>query len=140
MFSTTWFENCLFSSCICKTVCGFVNDVGTIWKWSGCAILDTVSFPISWASQAGLVIKNLPDSAGNIRDLGLIPGSGRSPGGGHGNPLQCPYLENPMDRGAWRATVHRATQRDESECRSVVSNSLRPHELYSPWDSPGQNT
>ena len=45
-----------------------------------------------------------------------------------------------MDRGAWQATVHRATQRDESECRSVVSDSLQPHELYSPWDSPGQNT
>ena len=117
-----------------------MNDVGTIWKWAWCAILDTVSFPISWASQAGLVIKNLPAGAGDTQDLGLIPGSGRSPGGGHGNPPQCPYLENPMVRGAWQATVHRATQRDESECRSLVSVSLRPHELYSPWDSPGQNT
>ena len=52
-----------------------------------------------------LVVKNLPASAGNIRDMGLIPGLRRSPGGGHGNPLQCSYLENPMDRGAWRATV-----------------------------------
>ena len=42
--------------------------------------------------------------------MGLIPGSGRSPGGGHGNPLQYSCLENPMDRGAWQATVHRVTQ------------------------------
>ena len=46
------------------------------------------------------------DSACNARDLGLIPGLGRLPGGGHGNPLQCSYLENPMGRGAWWATVH----------------------------------
>ena len=42
----------------------------------------------------------------NVGDLGLIPASGRSPGGGNGNPFQCSFLENPMDRGAWRATVH----------------------------------
>ena len=46
------------------------------------------------------------ESACNAGDLGLIPGSGRSPGGGHGNPLQYSCLENPMDRGAWLATVH----------------------------------
>ena len=52
-----------------------------------------------------LVVKNLPASAGDIRDKGSIPGSGRSPRGGHGNPLQHPCLENPRGRGAWRATV-----------------------------------
>ena len=52
------------------------------------------------------VIKNLPVNAGDTRDEGLIPGSGRSPGKGHGNPLQYSFLENPMDRGAWWATVH----------------------------------
>ena len=51
-----------------------------------------------------LVLQNLPANAGDIRDVGWIPGSGRSPGGGHGNPLQY-CLENPMDRGARRATV-----------------------------------
>ena len=51
------------------------------------------------AFQAVLVIKNPLARAGDIRDPGLIPGSGRSPVGGHGNPLQCSYLENPMDRG-----------------------------------------
>ena len=53
-----------------------------------------------------LGVKNLPASAGDRRDVGLIPGRGRSPGGGNGNPLQYPSLENPMDRGAWRAIVH----------------------------------
>ena len=53
-----------------------------------------------------LVLKNPPASAGDARDAGLIPGSGRCPGGGNGNPLQCSCLENPMGRGAWRATVH----------------------------------
>ena len=53
------------------------------------------------------MVKNLPANAGDIRDVGLISGWGRSPGGGHGNPLQCSCLENPMNRGTWRATVHR---------------------------------
>ena len=62
------------------------------------------------ASQVALVLKNLPADAGNIRDMGSIPGSGRSPGGGHGNPLQYSCLENPMDRGAWQATVYGVTE------------------------------
>ena len=48
-----------------------------------------------------LVVKNPPANAGDIRDAGLISGSGRSPGGGHGNPLKYSCLENPMDRGDW---------------------------------------
>ena len=67
----------------------------------------------SRASQAALVVKNPPANAGDIRDMGSIPGLGGSPGGGHGNPLQCSCLKNPVDRGAsgggW-ATVHRVTQ------------------------------
>ena len=62
-----------------------------------------------------LVVKNLPANAGDIRDLGLIPGSGRSPGRGHGNPLQYPCVENPMDRGAWQTTVHGVTESDTTE-------------------------
>ena len=57
------------------------------------------------ASQVALVVKNLPANAEDTGDAGLIPGSGRSPGEGNGNPLQCSCLENPMDRGAWWATV-----------------------------------
>ena len=56
------------------------------------------------------MVKNLPANAGDIRDTGLIPESGRSPGVGHGNPLQYSCLENPMDRGAWWATVHRVAK------------------------------
>ena len=56
-------------------------------------------------SQMELVVKNPLANAGDTSNAGLIPGSGRSPAGGHGNPLQNSCLENPMDRGAWRATV-----------------------------------
>ena len=115
-------------------------------------------------------------SACNAADLGSIPGLGRSPGEGNGNPLQYSCLENPMDGGAWWATVHGVAKsrtrlsdltltfhsvcysserkavlpsfinvrtkvsENESESRSVVYNSLQPHGLYSPWNSPGQNT
>ena len=64
----------------------------------------------SRAFQVVLVVKNPPANAGDMRDLSLIPGSGRSPGGSHGNPPQYPCLENPMDRGAWRAIVHRVAK------------------------------
>ena len=57
-----------------------------------------------------LVVKNLPANAGDIRHMGSIPGLGRSHVGGHGNPFQYSYLENPMDRGARWATIHRAVQ------------------------------
>ena len=62
------------------------------------------------AFQVALAIKSPPVSAGDIRDVGSIPGSGRSLRGGHGNLLQYPCLENPMDRGAWWATVLRVTK------------------------------
>ena len=54
-----------------------------------------------------VMVKSLPANAGDTRDMGSIPGSGRCPGGGHGNPLQYSCLENPMDRGVWRAAVMR---------------------------------
>ena len=57
-----------------------------------------------------LVVKNLLVNAGDIRDIGLIPGLGRSPGEGHDNPVQYFCLKNPMDRGAWRVIVHRVTK------------------------------
>ena len=65
---------------------------------------------IHWASQVALMVKNPPVNAGNIRDVGLIPGLGRSPGGGHSNPLQYSCPENPMNREAWWATVHRVAK------------------------------
>ena len=63
----------------------------------------------SWTSVA-LVVKNPPANAGGVRDLDLIPGSGRTPGEGNGNLLQYSCLKNPMDRGAWRTTVHGVTK------------------------------
>ena len=74
-----------------------------------CCLID--SSHSTTASQVVLVVKNLPASAGDIRDTGLIPVSGRSPGGGHDNPLQYSCLENPMNRGAWWATVHRVAKK-----------------------------
>ena len=57
-------------------------------------------------SQVALMVKNLPANAGDARYAGLIPGLRRSLGGGNGNPLQYSCLENPIDKGAWQATVH----------------------------------
>ena len=65
-------------------------------------------------------IKNLPDNAG---DAGSIPGLGRSPGGGHGNPLQYSCLENPTDRRAWHAAVHGVTKESDMTKR-LNNNSL----------------
>ena len=67
-------------------------------------------FEILWASHMVLVVKSLPANAGDFRDKGSIPGLERSPGGGHINPLQYSCQENPMERGAWWATVHRVTK------------------------------
>ena len=63
-----------------------------------------------WAFQVVLVVKNPPVNVGDVRDLGLIPQSGRSPGAGHGNPCQYSCLENLMDREAWWATIHRVAK------------------------------
>ena len=60
--------------------------------------------------QVALVVKNPPANAGDLKDAGLIPGWGRSPGGGHGSPLQYSCLKNPKDRGAWWDTVHTVTK------------------------------
>ena len=73
------------------------------------------------ASQVALVVKYPPANAGDIRDVGSIPGLGRSSGGGHGNPLQYSCLENPMDRGAWWAIVHGiAKSWTEEELKSLL--------------------
>ena len=65
---------------------------------------------LSWGFPGGSVVKDLPASAGDTGDMGLIPGSGGSPGGGNGNPLEYSCLENSMDRGAWQVTVHGVTK------------------------------
>ena len=65
---------------------------------------------VSWAPQVALVVNNLPADSGDIIDVDSVPGSERPSGGGNGNPLQYSCLENPMDRGAWGATVHKVTK------------------------------
>ena len=99
------------------------------------------------ASQVALVVKNLLANAGGLRGAGLIPGLGRSPGGGHGNPLQYSCLENLMDRGAWQATVHRvAKSRTEAiaqpstataqldNLRSIAQLSIGPRRMITTID------
>ena len=68
-----------------------------------------------WASSVALEVKNLPGNAEYISDASSIPGSGRFPVGGHGNPLQYSCLENPIDGGAQQATVHGLTQSNANE-------------------------
>ena len=67
-----------------------------------------------WASQVVLVVKNPPANAGDVKDSDLIFGWEKSPGGGNGNPLQYSCLENPMDRGAWQATVHGVANKSDT--------------------------
>ena len=71
------------------------------------------------------VVKNLPANAGDVRDSGLIPGLGSSPGEGNGNPLQYSCLENPMDRGAWRATVHRVAK-SQTRLKQLSTTQQQP--------------
>ena len=87
--------------------------------------------------HVALVVRNLPANAGDIRDTGSIPGSGRSPGEGNGNPLQYSCLENPMDRGAWRAMVHGVAESDMTEATlaptellTVFNNYIETHSLF----------
>ena len=75
------------------------------------------------------MVKNPPAIAGDVRDLSLIPGMGSSLEGGHGNPLQYSCLKNPMDRGAWWATVHRVAESHTTE----HTNRQRGRSLYSMW-------
>ena len=64
-------------------------------------------------------VKNSPANAGDLRDVGSVPGLGRSPGGGNDNPLQYSCLENPMDRGAWKATVHEMAKSRHNQAHTV---------------------
>ena len=98
----------------------------SVGKYTGLRI--ACMFSCVQGFPGGSKVKTSACSAG---DLGLIPGSGRSPGEGNGNPLQYSWLENPMDRGAWWATVHGVTksQTQVSDLTSVVSNSFWPYRL-----------
>ena len=80
--------------------------------------MNYISIQVFWGFLGGSSGKEPPATAGDIRDTSSIPGSGRSPGGGHGKPPQYSCLENPMDRGAWQATVHGVAVSDMTEATS----------------------
>ena len=78
------------------------------------------------SSQVALVVKNPPAKAGDVRNKGSVPGSGRSPGVGHGNPPQYSGLENLMGRGAWQFTVHGRKESDTTERPNMHTASSEP--------------
>ena len=94
---------------------------------------------LCWASQVVIAVKNPLANAGNKRDLGLILGSGRSPGGGNGNPLQYSCLENLMNRVAWQATVHGVTKgQTQLKWLSIMHDIWLAHWLTGkPVEEPG---
>ena len=84
------------------------------------------------ASQVAPVVENLPASAGNLREVGSIPGSGRSPGEGNGNPLQYSCLENPIERGAWWAAVQGVVKsRTQLSMLMFLMRGLRENSCFS---------
>ena len=80
--------------------------------------------------SGGSVVKNLPANARDIGDASLIPGSGRSPGGGNGTPHQYSCLENSTDRGAWQATVHKTAEWDMTEQLRRHTPPQWPEKMY----------
>ena len=82
---------------------------------SSCGLAWRASISFYGIMESGSVVKNLPANAWASGAMGLIPGLGRSPGGGNGSPFQYSCLGNPMDRGAWRATVHGIAESDATE-------------------------
>ena len=85
--------------------------------------------PAQGASQVVLVVKNLPAHAGDIRDLGSVPGLGRSLGEGNGKPLQYSCLENPMDRGAWQAIAYRVAK-SQTRLKQLSKQAHMPGQAY----------
>ena len=79
-------------------------------------------------AQLALMVKKPHANAGDVRDAGSVPGSGRFPGGRHGRPLQCSCLGNPMDRGAWGAMAHGVAESD----RTAVTQHACMHEPVNP--------
>ena len=85
---------------------------------------------IAWGFLRGLLVKYPPANAGDAGDVVWISGSGRSPRGGNGNPLQYSYLENPMDRGTWQATVHKAAKHQTVSRKHCVAQGTLLNNLW----------
>ena len=109
------------------------DDGGVSWVFSSCCA--SVGCLMKYHGDLR-VVKNPPANAGDLRDVGSIPGSGRSPGEGHRNPLQYSCLGNPMDRGAWQATVHRVAKSHlELRRHSRVTTGISAFPLGWPWEA-----
>ena len=109
-----------FTACFIKKMFLWSSHTHVVW---GC-------FCIIATDLRALVVRNLPASAGDIRGTSSIPASGRSPGGGHGNPLQYSCLENPLDRGAWQANVHRVAKSPTWRLNAHTTELSRYKRLY----------
>ena len=100
-------------------------EAGVSWglrdRWSETQVASVLLGLPHGASQATLVVENLPASSGCTADSASTPGWGRSTGEGKGNPLQYSYLENSVDRGAWRARVHRVTK----SCAQLITHTAQ---------------
>ena len=108
------------------------------WLYSQWWGTEDILAQVSRASQVVLVVKNHLPMQQTLKDVGLIPGSGRSPGEGNGNPLQYSYLENPKDRGVWQVTIHRVTKSRtllERQHRRGNLSKERQHQLRTELDT-----
>jgi len=116
-------------------LCSFLPSGDTRGRSGGCrrkkGQLSSDLLHVVLNFPGALGVKNPPASAGDMRDAGSIPGSERSPGGGHGIPFHHSCLQNPMDRGAWRATVHRVTK---SRTQLKQLNTRASSQLHSSKD------
>jgi len=118
-----------------------LHDPDYIHKLQSSAVLLDQSLPVEqqiiffYGKQVGLVVKHPPANAGDTRDAGSIPGSGRSPGVGKGNLIQYSCLENSMDRGAWWATVHGAAKNG-----TRLSNWAHRKQKHPAWSTQRKNS
>ena len=115
---SAWLNHTFFNTS-CDRIVIYVSTI----PWNS-ALIFRMAPHLIWASQVVLVVKNLPANAGDARDLGSIPGSGRSPGGGNGNPLQHSCRENSMDREAWRATVH-GVSKSQTRLKQLSTHNIK---------------
>ena len=95
-----------------------------------------IHFHIIYGFPGGASGKEPASNAGDIRDVSSIPGLGRSPGGGHGNPLQCSCLENPRDRGAWWAAISGVTQ-SQTQLKRLQQQQQQQQQQSSSWETLG---